>query len=340
MIKFQDIKELHIEVSSKCQASCPQCIRNISGGITNPLITENDMTYDQYVNIVTPLLSQLNHIIFCGNVGDPVMNSELIDMIEYTTNSSPNIHIDLHTNGSIRNSDWWTKLATVMPMNHNVYFGIDGLGDTHSLHRVGTVYEKIIENAKAFNNMGGNSIWTFITFKHNEHQLEKIKQLAKEYKFKSFQEKQTTRFMGDSSLAVLDKHGEVSHYIEPPTESKIVFIKRNSLDNYKELFKDVTVSCKAVKDSSVYIDSMGVLWPCCFLANIPITVMSTNYSLDNHRLIKEIPLFNLNTHDIISVTNSIEWQNWDKHIKSIPMCSRTCGNVTFSQPKDQFIASA
>jgi len=338
MYTYKDITELHIELSSRCQASCPQCVRNINGGVTNPLITESDISLESYISILGPILPQLKHIIYCGNVGDPLMNKDFHKIIEYTRDINPDIYVDIHTNGSLRNTEYWSKLVSLLPVNHNVYWGIDGLEDTHGIYRIGTDYNKIIENATAFNNSGGNSVWTFITFKHNEHQLEVCRALSKQLGFKSFSEKQSSRFMDDEPVTVRDKHGYKTHTIEPSTTAKLVYIKHSEYNDYKKLFKDVKVSCKANNDNSIYIDSQCILYPCCYLANIPISIMNNNYQLDNNRLLKDIVLHDLNDNSIENVTNNTEWQLWDKHITTLPMCARTCGDIDFSKPIDQFIS--
>ena len=43
MYRYTDITELHIEISSYCQAECPQCIRT-----HNPLLNENNISFDFY----------------------------------------------------------------------------------------------------------------------------------------------------------------------------------------------------------------------------------------------------------------------------------------------------
>ena len=43
--------------------------------------------------------------------------------------------LQMHTNGSGRNKNWWKELAL---LNVKVIFGIDGLEDTHKLYRINT----------------------------------------------------------------------------------------------------------------------------------------------------------------------------------------------------------
>jgi len=39
MYSYKDIKEVHLEITQRCQAACPMCDRNCNGGPDNPHIT-------------------------------------------------------------------------------------------------------------------------------------------------------------------------------------------------------------------------------------------------------------------------------------------------------------
>jgi len=151
MFSFEDLEDIHLEVTNNCQASCPMCIRNYHGGIKNPLLKLTDWSVEDFKQILSvEVLKQVKGFYFCGNFGDPIINNDLIEMIDYAANINPNLNIRIHTNGSARTQSWWKKLAFALPKEHKVIFAIDGLADTHSLYRIGTSFEKIIENAKAF----------------------------------------------------------------------------------------------------------------------------------------------------------------------------------------------
>lgn len=356
MYKFEDIKMLHIELSTLCQASCPMCARNFHGGLPNPNLVEDNLSLEKFKKIVdVELLLQINTISFCGNYGDPILNPELIPIIEYIVSANPNVDMHLHTNASARTAAWWEHLARALPKKHIVLFGIDGLEDTHHLYRIGTSFNKIIENAKVFINAGGKARWNFITFKHNEHQLESARQLSKEIGFESFQEKQTSRFIGEPFFEVYDRQGNVTHKLESPTEKKIAFIDRKTVENYKQAVAGCTIKCEVEDTKSVYIDAHGYIWPCCFLASVPYQYSTPerlvwNFMNDSYRSLTEtlkafggIEGLNSNLRPLKEIINSNEWQTvWNKGFedKSILMCARVCGkftNVDVSQCRDQFL---
>lgn len=356
MYKYSEIRNIHFELSNNCQASCPMCARNFHGGIENPLITISDIDLELFRKVIpVELVKQVESVSLCGNFGDPLLNKDLIPIVEYMTQSNPNIQIIIHTNGSLRNERWWKSLARAMNNNSFVQFGIDGLADTHALYRVGTSFEKIIENAKAFISVGGRAQWNFITFRHNEHQLEECRKLSKELGFESFQEKQTSRFIGKPYFEVLDKSGNQTHILEQPNEQKLIFVDSKTVKNYREIFKTATVECEVEKTKSVYVDAKGYLWPCCFVGAVPYIYTKPEqlvheFQRDSSSSLQQVlkrfggmEQFNLRNRTIEEIVDSVEWQTvWDETFKdnSLRVCTRVCGKFpepVISQCRDQFL---
>jgi MoaA/NifB/PqqE/SkfB family radical SAM enzyme len=356
MYKFKDIGAVHLELSSNCQASCPMCARNHHGGQDNPLLKIQDIDLTLFMHIMPPaFIRQLHTITLCGNFGDPLLNKDLLSITAYIRDMNPDIRLDIHTNGSLRSKAWWKQLAEIVPKNHLVQFGIDGLEDTHALYRIGTDFNKIIENARTFIDAGGLARWNFITFRHNEHQLETARQMAKDLGFDSFYEKQTSRFIGNPWFDVYDKDGNVIHRLENPTEQKLVFIDRKTVENYKEVIKTAKIECEVEQTRSVYVDALGYLYPCCFVGATPYlnsypTQLVHNYRLDSQASLQRVldrfgglEYFNLRNYSIEQIVDSEAWQTvWDESFadNKLHVCARTCGKFpepVVSQCRDQFV---
>lgn len=353
MFDYKQLKNIHLEITNRCQASCPMCARNYHGGLENPMLRTGDWTLSDFKIIMSKnVLSQIEGFYFCGNFGDPIINDNLLDMVKYSTFVNKNLYIRIHTNGSARSTKWWTELAQALPKTHNVIFALDGLEDTHSLYRIGTNYNKILENAKAFINAGGTAEWAFIKFKHNEHQLEDAKKIASKLGFARFTYKDSSRFVATDKFKVLNKNGKVTHYLEPPSGSNIVHLDEDTIKNFKEIVKNTEIDCYVRNTKEIYIDAFRRVFPCCFLASTPY-----NYSPQGDRLyearsvalsqyrsllyklggIDKLDAIENNIEDIIS---SEAWQKiWNEvwNIDKFIVCARTCGTNKFSKPKDQFI---
>lgn len=350
MFNFSSLKQIHLEITNNCQASCPMCSRNYHGGMANPLLRLTDWTLDEFKTIInSEVLAQINSIFFCGNFGDPLLNDDLIHMCKYLKDNS-NISIRIHTNGSLRNTEWWQNLYQAMPENHMIIFGIDGLEDTHARYRIGTNFNKIIQNAKTFIDAGGNAEWAYIEFKHNEHQTEQAEIMAAKLGFKRFTVKQSSRFVGSTNFPVYDKNGVQTDVLQAKTNSTIKFVDANVIKNYKKIIDESTIHCQALDQKEIYIDAHKNLFPCCFLASAPynyydrdeIEIMKIRQEMlhQYNSLVQDLGTINTMDKSIKEIVNSTEYQTvWEKYwtTKKLITCVRICGKTEFSKPNDQFI---
>ena len=358
MFSFDNLTTIQVEITNRCQASCPMCLRNIHGGIDNPNLELNDWDINQFKNIFTDdVLCQVKSINFCGNYGDPIINNDLIDMCKYIKDNRFDIAVTINTNGSARSVEWWRNLAQNLPENHKVIFALDGLQDTHSLYRIGTKYETIIKNAKAFMSAGGIAHWMFIKFKHNEHQIEEARKIANELGFSVFLTKDSKRF--GKSFPVLNPKGEIIYHIDPPTNSRIKPVEFVDLKDYKKWTNDV--SCFTYQDKEVFVDINGYLMPCCLIssflyANYDVELYNKYKVIDETSIISianevQIEVFKLidelggldkldtKKHSIKDIMNTEIWQTlmhtkWEE--KSSSTCKILCGvNGPFIKIDDQ-----
>ena len=353
MFKFNELKTVHLEISTRCQAACPMCPRNYKGGLENPNLKIADWSYEDFVKIFdTEVLQQLSGIYFCGNFGDPIMNNDLIAMCQHIKDNAYHIDVRIHTNGGARNTVWWGNLAAALPNNHRVVFALDGLEDTHHLYRIGTVYETVERNAKTFIQAGGNAEWVFIKFKHNQHQVEEAQLRSRQLGFKHFTIKNTIRFVGENKFSVLDKNSNIVYYLEPPTDFTISPIDEQAVINFKQNYKEFEIDCYAKNNREVYIDAHKNLYPCCFLASAPYNNSKTPTIIQGIRenMLKQyydmieslggLDSINVCNRSVKDILSDNKWHTvWDDYWgdKKLMTCSRVCGKTNFSKPKDQFV---
>lgn len=258
MYKLEDIREVHFEITSKCQARCPQCPRRINGGIINPLIDIEEVSFEQFKMMFDDtFLKQLNVFYMCGNLGDPIVAKDTLTIFKYIREINSEITLKMFTNGSAKPISWWEELAKT---NVEVTFAIDGLKDTNHLYRVGTDFDMIIRNASAFNRMGGVSRWDMLVFEHNEHEIDDCREASIEHGFREFRVKHTSRFLTDK-LHVLNDKGQTIHVIKPSSKSLDMIPKVIAAQNE---IKPV-INCKSVELKSIYVSSNGNISPCCWL---------------------------------------------------------------------------
>ena len=82
MYKLSQITNVHLEVTTKCQARCPMCPRRIQGGPLSPFIDLIEIDLETFKNwFPLDFLQKLPSVSFCGNLGDPII-------AKYTRNMS------------------------------------------------------------------------------------------------------------------------------------------------------------------------------------------------------------------------------------------------------------
>lgn len=322
MYKLNEIRVIHFEPTSKCQASCPMCSRNFHGGITNPFIEITEINYDEFTKWLPPtFIAQLHKFYMCGNVGEPTLAKDTMQIFEYVINNNNLIQLSMNTNGSARDKQWWYNLGKLFSANGNVRFGIDGLENTHHLYRVGTDWNKIIKNATSYITSGGNAIWDMLVFDHNKHQVDECRKLSEDLGFISFNAKHTSRFKEDK-IHVLTRKGTTSHYIHPSEKSK----------NFTEKFQKYTIEtnkeihCKVAREKNLYINAHGNVFPCCWLdmdALSPISLSRVDY------LDRKLPIYSLKHQSLENIFNTDYFQQIENTWINNPLreCSKQCGKI-------------
>jgi MoaA/NifB/PqqE/SkfB family radical SAM enzyme len=254
-MQVDGIKWAHVEASSKCNAWCPACSRNNNGFGLAPGVTEQDLLPEKFEEIISSL-QNLHGVQFCGNLGDPLASAHIDELIDISKKYAKKIQI--HTNGSLRNTKWWIDLAkNLADIDHDVWFGIDGLAGVHEIYRQGTDFEKIIKNAQEFIAAGGHATWQFIPYRHNEHQVLECLKLSQQMKFKKFH---LAKLYRKKTLARHYKTGQEFDLL--PTDS---MRSLTNIDCVKVAVEDK--NCMHLSMPSIYVSAAGNVSRCCYLAN-------------------------------------------------------------------------
>ena len=265
MYSLDTLDTIDFELSSHCNSKCPQCPRFDMLGHVHKDLQLTHLTYDIVKKFPITKMKNLQRVTFRGNFGDPLMNPELDNIIDLFKKQQ--LHIS--TNASLRDVKWWSKLGS--KKNIEVVFCIDGSDKTHKLYRRNTSYKKIIANAKAFISAGGNAIWQFIVFKHNEHEIQQAEKLSKEMGFKRIILMYSERFDVDSKFKVYE-NSKYLYDLEKSTNQVLLREKLGSAQEekyWKKLNKNKgSVSCVWSENKEIYIHSDGTVYPCCMIGNI------------------------------------------------------------------------
>lgn len=235
-------RELEIELTTICNAKCPFCNRA-------SLFDLKPTNLDFSIFYKLPF-DQFKFIGLCGNRGDPICYPKLFNLIAYIKDITyHNTSIVIQTNGGIHSFTWWASLGELMRYHKDNYivFALDGLEDTHSLHRVGTDYNRVVQNIESFINAGGKAIIQFIVFKHNEHQLEDAKRLSRALGCLGFWTRRSRCFTDELQRPV-------GLYNETRTE-----LNTQNIDS--------KIVCDMVHRDKYYLTVHGEIRPCCFMGD-------------------------------------------------------------------------
>jgi radical SAM protein with 4Fe4S-binding SPASM domain len=199
------------------------------------------------------------------NWGEPFLNSELFDMIEYAKKLK--IFVTVHTNFSFKKSDdFFVSLAKKGP--HLLVFSLDGASqESYSKFRVNGNFQQVIDNIKKLKDFqkqlnANNSVlmWKFLVNKYNEHEISVAKEIAKEIGIRI---RFLPMFLGDDMVDIPQKET-----LEERKEKWLPADQAYILEQYKNV-NNGTVN-KGICNQlfkQIVINPDGRVFPCCTITD-------------------------------------------------------------------------
>jgi MoaA/NifB/PqqE/SkfB family radical SAM enzyme len=334
LCSYDTLLGLHLEPTSRCQAACPMCARNESGGRTLATVTQTEFTLDDFRQwIPGDLLQRLDHMYMCGNLGEPILARDCLAIFDHARCGNPGISLGLNTNGSARPSEFWKELAR---LGVKVSFGIDGAtAASHVRYRRGTDFDRILANAATYIEAGGRATWDFIVFRHNEDEVEAAAELARRMGFKRFTVKPTERFYQPYQL-VLDTSGAVVDRLEPSLRHVPPRTRLGPKD-----YATCRIDCSVARRRTVFISATGHVFPCCYLGQKlkdrpgrPDSVFEERrgdlepYFAMIDRIGEEnLSLRHRSLQSIVDRFLPVFMEGWQSGADRMPTCAHVCGKL-------------
>ena len=238
------------EPTTSCNLRCPECPSGLRS-FTRPT---GMLQKDFFRETIDDIHQHLLYLIFYFQ-GEPYLNPEFLDMVKYA--SSKNIYTATSTNAHYITDEVAKK--TVESGLDRLIISIDGTTqEVYQQYRVGGNLNKVIEGAKKIvkwrkelNSKTPFIFFQFLVVKPNEHQLEEIKQLAKEIGVDE------VRF---KTAQVYDYETDPNQLI--PNNEKYSRYKKDKDGEYKPKNKLVNRCWKLWHANVITWD--GLVVPCCF----------------------------------------------------------------------------
>ena len=329
---WESVNNIQFDITSHCNARCAFCVRQEDGTTkTKDSLQLHHFDLNTWKRLATKDTRGLliKEITLNGNWGDPMMHPDLVEMLDIWSHYHPETNLMLHTNGSMRSTQFWKDMGTVCRRfsNHVIVFAVDGMKDTHSIYRVRTNWDKLCENISAFASTFGRARVCMTAFKHNVHQVKEVEALAKQ--------------LGAIEFEVRPSHG--AHTIQDG-----VLIEEVDTEYYQTRFDDLDTTmsdlrdfdyydaiqdwlpknktkCPWFNDRNIQIDPWGRVWPCCHVSQYGVT---NDFSEVDESFKSARETNDLTNHSLRSVLRN-DWYMKDlyKAVKNASWseCRETCG---------------
>ncbi|MGZ8558255.1 MAG: radical SAM/SPASM domain-containing protein [Chitinophagaceae bacterium] len=170
---------ISFEPTTSCNLRCPECPSGLRA-FTRPT---GMLQKDFFSDTINQLHKELLYLVFYFQ-GEPYLNPSFLDMVKYA--DSKKIYTATSTNAHYLTDD--NAKRTIESGLDRLIISIDGTTQaTYQQYRIGGNLEKVIEGAKnmvkwkkKLKSKTPFIIFQFLVVRHNEHQVEDVKKLARE----------------------------------------------------------------------------------------------------------------------------------------------------------------
>lgn len=241
---------ISFEPTTSCNLRCPECPSGLRA-FSRPT---GMLKQDFFRETIDQLAKDLTYLVFYFQ-GEPYLNPNFLDMVQYAVKKK--IYTATSTNAHYLNDK--NARRTIESGLDRLIISIDGTTqDVYKQYRVGGQLDKVLEGAanvvrwkKALKSRTPFIIFQFLVVRHNEHQIEEVKRLAKEIGVDQVRLK---------TAQVYDYEHDPNQLI--PTISKYSRYRKDK--NGKHIFKGNNANhCWRLWHDPV-ITWDGTVVPCCF----------------------------------------------------------------------------
>ncbi len=279
-IPVKEQLKVQIEMSNYCNAACPACARskiykNIQDDVYPVTINDRYISFEEFKSwFEKDDWASLTHFHMCGNYDEATTNPDLLKIVDWILSSydifPKKPKISIATNGGTRNEEFWKTLGEISSNSEkrlSVTWGLDGFEDTNHLYRINVEWSKVQKNYRVFISNGGEAVWQFIHFAHNEHQAHLVEDYALSEGFVK------VKFIGSPRPNI----GKTEHSTDKKATPKII----SSVIEPKCLTRNHN-------DHGIYITHQGWVLPCCWwgtkLGLESLKDYTKKYGPDQHKL--------------------------------------------------------
>jgi len=240
---------ISIEPTTSCNLRCPECPSGLRS-FTRPT---GMMKKELFETVITQLAPSLSYLIFYFQ-GEPYLHPHLLEMIKLA--SERKIYTATSTNAHYLLDE--AAKETVKSGLDRLIISLDGTTqETYQSYRIGGKFDKVIEGTenilrwkKELKSKTPHVIFQFLVVKHNEHQIEDVKKLAKTLGVDEVKLKTAQIYDFENGSELIPVNNKYSRYQK--NQNGKYSIKNGFLDECWKMWH----SCVVTWDGKVV--------PCCF----------------------------------------------------------------------------
>lgn len=207
----KDIDAIQLETSNRCTLECGYCSRlfykrrNSNGRWLN--------RFDLSLDIIEDILQYkvFESILDCGTYGDPIYYKYYHGMLElFLSNMFRRYRVSIAATG--KTQKWWDQTHSLWEALIKsgtpviIFWGVDGLKDTSSIHRINQDWDEITTQMKRAATYGAYGHWQYIPMNFNEHQIEDAKLMAKDWGVNFYLKPSDRFYEGDPNTPKHDRN--------------------------------------------------------------------------------------------------------------------------------------
>ena len=299
---------LMLDLTTRCNAGCPQCHRtDLNGFKMDKRLTNVVWSIEQFKKAFTVEdCNQISTFDLCGLYGDPMMVPDIVQIVRYIRQSNPQAKIQINTNGSLRSEDVWWDLCMAGRQNLIFFISVEGTTQKmHEIYRQHTFLDKILANMDLIKQTDSIINTQCLVWRHNEDHLQEIEKLCRDHGSTSHRISVTTRNRNfkNGRIEWHNPRSNGQNYLERSTHTpgetvdgyvqveRRRYVKSDELQEHDiqehertkidiQTRDDGDISCEWGNKNALSMDFNGFIHPCCYFHN-PIQMLGLSSNEEN-----------------------------------------------------------
>ena len=335
----------HLEISSKCALACSRCPRTGEANRNKFRVTELNLDFIKSLFTENFLEKNVRRILMCGGQGDPIYNSQFLEIVSYFKKVKPDLSIWIVTNGSHKNKSWWQSLSSILNSYDALCFSIDGWDQqSNEMYRKNSDFRSIVEGVQEMTKSAAFIRWSTIIFKFNVNELQKIRDLAKSLGVDDFTLVKSTKFGAPwvsqdeedplrpdpEFISNSSRYERSNAFLSKKTIARNDILRKISLREKEQaaVYKNSNILPRCqIGGWSWYVDASAILYPCSWVSH-PYDMSNSDSMRD--LLLTQRSRFDLSQRSLEDVLNDSIWHEvmsaWKYGSQVFGECQLKCGN--------------